>query len=129
MGNKIQFLHNYILIEGTLIKIDQICVIKSNPNRFIGGTMILLSSGDEISFEKVSMFNFDILGEKLSYFIDFVRIQDFFINVRKVIAVSPIPEHHGYDGTFVYFEGAGKVDLSNVDTKLVLEKVVENSNK
>ena len=127
MEDIIEFFNGHILIDGTLIKINQIFVIKPNPNRYIGGIMLLLSSGNEITFEKVPMREFNALAER-SDLADFFHIQNFFINSKSIIAIAPIPEHYGFDGTHVYFEGAGKVDIPNIEYKLMLKKYRNNLN-
>ena len=119
MENKIKFLYGYICIEDAMIKIDQICLIRPNSNRHISGVEILLSSGDILEFKKTLISQFDIFSRHY-----LVRIGDFFVNVSKVIAITPIPPHYGFSGTHIYFQGSGKIDLGHIDTALAIKEII-----
>ena len=126
MENKVQFLYGYIRINDVLIKISEICFISPNRNKHIGGMCVLLSSGKEILFERIPAEEFNCFDKDTPSFRDFIRLENFIVNVEKVIAITPIPEHYGYDGTFIHFTDVGQAELPQIDTKLVLEKIIRH---
>lgn len=117
MKNNISVFNGYIILNETLIKIKNICLVRPNPNKFIKGLEIHITGPKIIIMEHISMHEFHVLDTPLK------RINDAFININKLIAAFPIPENYGYEGTFVCFEGTDAIALPNIESKAILDLI------
>ena len=115
--NKIKVVKDYLIINDTLIKINDICLIRPNRNQSMGGIEILLTGKGFITIYNIGMI-------ELKSHLPLPMINDFFINISKITAVFPIPKPRTYPGTYVYFEGTEKIDLPFIESNYIIDEIL-----
>lgn len=117
MKNNISIFNDYIILNDTLIKIKNICLIRPNPNRFIGGIDIYITGSNVITMEHVNMYEFPELD------FPFIKMDNLIINPDKIIAFFPIPKPRTYPGLYIFFEGTNTIDLPFIESKNIIDLI------
>lgn len=119
MKNTVKVKYGCLLFDDTILNLEDVCIIRPCQNQCLGGIEVYLTNGETLNLRQIP---FSLLENES--FLGFIDISNTFINVKKVSAITPLDKNYGYEGSLVIFKSRKSITLPNIDSKIIIKKIM-----